>query len=114
MNEEDVLTENVCIFLSDYLRLARKSVSINSRLLQDLGVDGDDAADVLAAFSKKFNVDLSGLELSRHFGPEASFNPLTWLGQLLTRGRSKPITITVKDLVISARRGRWAKSGTDG
>lgn len=52
------------------------------QLLDDLGVDGDEAVDFFEAFEAEFQVELEPLHLNwaRHFGPEGF--PF-WLGLLM-------------------------------
>jgi hypothetical protein len=44
----------------------------------DLGMTGDDAADFLEAFAEVFDVDLTGIEFHKHFGPECGGPILFW------------------------------------
>jgi hypothetical protein len=39
-------------------------------LEKDLGISGDDAAELLLEYGQKFNVDLTGLKLAKYFNPE--------------------------------------------
>ncbi len=95
------LSELVVEFLVERLRIPREQLRPDSRLNQDLGVDGDDAYGLLIAFSEKFQVGPKGLTYLEHFGPEASLNPVTsWFP------KSK-IPITVDDLVQSAVSRKW-------
>jgi hypothetical protein len=52
--------------------LPRERIQTNSRLLQDLGMDGDDAVDFFEIIHKRFGTDLTRLydNWSGHFGPE--------------------------------------------
>jgi hypothetical protein len=52
--------------------LAREKVHLSDRLLQDLGMDGDDAVDFFNAVHARFGTDLTplGEHWSEHFGPE--------------------------------------------
>jgi hypothetical protein len=44
-----------------------------------MGIDGDDAVELIEEFSERFGVDMSGFVCSRYFGPEAAWNPLIFL-----------------------------------
>lgn len=82
-------------------------ITAATRIGEDLGVDGDDASDLLAAFASRFHVDLAGFEFRRHFGPEAGWSPFSALYCLFTgRGRTEPVT--VGQLAESAERGVWS------
>ena len=52
--------------------LPREHIQPASRLLQDLGMDGDDAVDFFEIIHKRFGTDLTRLQenWSDHFGPE--------------------------------------------
>ena len=52
--------------------LPREKVQLSDRLLQDLGMDGDDAVDFFHSLHERFDTDLTHLHehWSEHFGPE--------------------------------------------
>lgn len=52
--------------------LPREKVRLSDRLLQDLGMDGDDAVDFFSSVHERFGTDLTNLykHWSSHFGPE--------------------------------------------
>jgi hypothetical protein len=52
--------------------LCRGKVHLSDRLLQDLGMDGDDAVDFFNSVHERFATDLTHLHehWSEHFGPE--------------------------------------------
>ena len=80
-----------------------------SRLLHDLGVDGDDAGDLFQHFSARFHVDISAFQFARHFGPEAGFNPLHFIYcRLFARHREQDdLPVTIQDLAEAAEAGVW-------
>lgn len=51
-----------------------KRLALNSRLVHDLGVDGDDAVELFEKFGEKYGVDLTALfqNWDHHFAPEGS------------------------------------------
>jgi acyl carrier protein len=67
------------------LGVRRENIAPSSRLLQDLGLDGDDAVEFFAVFERRYGADLSGLygHWDRHFGPEGFGGPLTLLVMLV-------------------------------
>lgn len=101
-----------------------KEVQPDATLLEDLGIDGDDAFDFLARFAKRFKVDLSELDFYRHFHQETDLfvEPMhlaQWFWSWL-RGRPRPasklaekVPIRLKDLVEAAAAGQWRKTGQD-
>ena len=93
-------------FVSDELGVPAARIKPETRLLHDLGVDGNDAGDLLQHFSARFHVDLSAFHFSSHFGPEAGWNPLhCFYCFLFARGRQRDIPITIQDLAEAADTG---------
>lgn len=65
--------------------LPRHRVALSSRLLQDLGMDGDDAVEFFQDFERRYCADLEPLyrHWDRHFGPEGFGSPLSLLVMLV-------------------------------
>lgn len=103
-------------------------INLDTCLLDDLGIDGDDGADFFASFLNEFGVDLSEIDLSRHFGPEGGgnivvlfiilfylvYNFFRWLTMKIFRIALKPIKfgsdlepISVRKLIEAAKMGKW-------
>lgn len=104
--------ERVIQFVSMQTRINAQKLTLSSTLFQDLGIDGDDAIDLLRAFSEEFRVDLSELDPKQHFGPEG-FGPsaiFLWLFSILGIERSELTPISLSDLAEAAEAGRWIKS----
>src|SRR5262245_47719020 len=81
--------------------------------LWDIGVDGDDARDLLLRLSNDFGVNLESMQLHRHFGPEGTnlfsvFLPGWW------RWRRERIPVTIADLVEAAHTKTWPIRYTEG
>ena len=72
------------------------AISLESRLCEDLGMDGDDAWDFFQRFAREFGVDLSTMQWRRHFGAEGVIS--FW---------SPDIPVTVQNLVEAASAKRW-------
>ncbi len=96
----------ITAFLSQHQNCPAKKLAPHSRLEEDLGITGDDAAEFIEAFAKRFAVDLSGIDFHRHFGPEG-FNPLWlfWQPRWLRELGRHPVTLT--HLAAVAQAGRW-------
>lgn len=91
--------------------VAQDKLNPGTTLSSDLGIDGDDAQELMLAYSKEFEVDMSGFDITNHFGPEASFNPFYYLYLLLfKRDRLNLEPITLGDLADSVEQGSWIKS----
>jgi hypothetical protein len=107
----DALAERVRAFVARRLGLELRRVALTSRLLDDLGVDGAAAAELMAAFAATFGVDLAGFQHARHFGAQGR-NPLRRLLPAAWARRPR-IPVTVGDLVEAAAAGRWLKPSPD-
>lgn len=95
--------ENVLAFISEELRVKTDELLSDTSLFHDLGVDGDDAADFLFAYSKKFGVNCDNFKFDDHFGNEASLS----IGSLLSKGlnKSSKKRLTVGKLIKAAESG---------
>ncbi|OJW79856.1 MAG: hypothetical protein BGO69_13535 [Bacteroidetes bacterium 46-16] len=47
-------------------------ITDHTRIEEDLGITGDDASELLVAFGKKFNVDVSHFMFDEYFNPEGT------------------------------------------
>ena len=100
---EDVF-KRVESFVLKFRPRRKGPLSADTRLLDDLGMDADDAVEFMEAFSEEFNVDMSEFEFKRHFGPEGFAPPdlfyilYCWLGRIFKKDLSGLIPITLKDL----------------
>mgnify|MGYP000010461983 CR=1 FL=1 len=76
------LSEFIKKEINDY----KCDIQLDNLLEDDLGITGDDASELIHAFSKKFNVDISNFIFSNYFYDEPSaFSNFS--------GRKKPITV---------------------
>jgi len=99
-------------FVSSELRIGSDRLQPTTRLLHDLGVDGDDGSELIEAFGRRFAVDLSAFEPARHFGAEG-LNVFAWLWGMIRGTPSELIPITLADLQASIESRRWV-GGTHG
>lgn len=108
--------EEVAIWLSSELSVNQERIRATTLVEDDLGCTGDDARDLMAAFSRDFRVDLAGFDFRQHFGPEIAATPWSMADCLflwVTTGRageSSPDPITVERLATIAVRGRWVEA----
>ena len=98
--------KKVVAFLQDVLEVSAGKVMPWSRIGQDLGVDGEDAEELLSLFSSHFNVDISGFHIGDYFGAEAGINPpLAFMLRIFGNARPHK-TLKVSDLVEAVKKGR--------
>jgi hypothetical protein len=97
------IADQILEFTASERGMRRDKVKLGSRLLQDLGMDGDDAVEFFEKFGSQFRVDLTQLwkHWRSHFGPEAGWMPWAFLF-------ARPmVPITVQDLAEAAEASRW-------
>ncbi len=82
---DETTRASVIAYICDMSSCNAGAVTEDARLGADLGIDGDDAVDLIEGFSREFSVDVSSLNLSECFGPEAGANPWTVLRSVLRK-----------------------------
>lgn len=120
MSSDKQLTDaelyNVVVgFVAYQLCMKPKELSPTTRIFHDTGCDGDDGAELIEAFAKRFEVDMTGFDITRHFNSERSSNPFIWLSRLVfDRGKlnanasaARNIPITVDNLFEAAKSKRF-------
>ena len=91
---------DLILFLSRQLSLPTNKITPKLSLFHDLGVDGDDAYELLEAYAFKFNVDTKEFRFDDYFGPEEPATPWGLILELLfKRQYKKKKRFTVEDLV---------------
>jgi acyl carrier protein len=70
--------ERVRRLVASQRALSVERVTVESRLQDDLGLEGDDAVELFKAFEKEFETDCSALWRlwDEHFAPEGGVSPL--------------------------------------
>lgn len=81
--------ENVRDQLIQFIRAEtgefKKQIDSLTHIEDDLGITGDEAAELIQSIAKKFNIDISEFDYKMYFHPEPDF--------LTTYGKIKPLTI---------------------
>jgi acyl carrier protein len=104
---DHVYRYQVVRWLSSHLAISREKVGLELSLFHDLGVTGDDACELMAAFSKHFGVDLTEFHFEHHFTNEG-YDPTQALHSLISDRRNQPrIPLTVADLIEAAKKRAW-------
>ncbi len=110
--------ERVRALVSRQSGVPEAEITPETRLVEDLGIDGDDGTELLKAFADEFRVDMAGMAPLNYFGDEGFPLPVPSLVPLAaalsprfrdrvsraSRGRR---VLTVRSLVAAARAGRW-------
>ncbi len=93
------------VFLSEETGISVSDISIKSDLLKDLGIDGDDAVELIIKFGDKFGVDIQKFNYQDYFGLEGAFCPLFLL--MPSWWKRKHIkSLTVSDLIDAVKKGK--------
>jgi hypothetical protein len=105
----DDMVERVKAFVAVHTLYPRRRMTLDTRLMEDVGLDGDDAVELFRDFAVHFEVDLSEINWDRHFGPEGC-NPVFALWYWTLGHRKHPmVPVTISDLVVAAEARRWGK-----
>src|SRR5947207_1741609 len=86
--------------ISDQTGVNADQISIETRLNQDLGINGDDADELLSLYAEAFGVNMNAFEFHRHFQDEPHLSNF-WRWWIPGLG-PKLDPITVRDLVDAA------------
>jgi len=105
---DKALADEVMAFTAKQVGVRPGNLSLDTRLLHDLDVDGDDGLDFMECFARGFEVDLSAFDPTLHFGSEGGWNPLSLLACLFPATGAGLIPITLADLVEAARTHLWS------
>src|SRR3954451_25224927 len=100
------LPDRVRQFVGDFWNESPHRLRADTRLEDDLGMSGLDAAEFLEAFAGAFEVDLAGIDFHKHFGPECGpvlFWP-RWLEEEMKDYGLFPVTVGQLVEVASAKR----------
>ena len=86
---------------------SKKKISRNTRLHQDIRIDGDDAEEFLCKYSGLFAIDMNDFEFYRYFNSEG-FNLISILTSIFGFGNKRKLEpITVGMLEQSALLHKW-------
>ena len=111
VTEETQLFEDIKSFIITNYWGLRKGLTRETRVLHDLRIAGDDAAELMEKFSVRFQVDLSDFVFERYFDLEG-FDPVG-LSILIRKLRGEKIPkksshkLTLGDLERAAIKGKW-------
>jgi hypothetical protein len=106
MNPDEPVWAEITTFLQQTLCLsAKRKLTRQTTLNYELGVDGDDADEVMAAFFERFQIEPGDYHWARYFGEEG-FNPFSVLLAIL-RKKPKPVPLTLGMLEMAAKNRSW-------
>jgi hypothetical protein len=95
-------------WLSGYL--GRSASAIDSEdILGSLGIEGDDADELLEAFATQFKVDMSALNPWHHYNADEPPNFRRYRAYSTEGNVLSDLQVSVADLASAAASGRWMK-----
>lgn len=108
----DTIEAHVIEFVATSAEVKPEQVLLTSRVLHDLGIDGDDAVELFTGLHERFGTDFTHLyeHWSEHFGPEGIplsvglvIIPAAIVGGIVTRnsGMVASVTVTLALVVMS-------------
>jgi acyl carrier protein len=68
----DILIQDICRVIS--LQLGLKNIQDQSRIVEDLGAESADVANIIAAVESKYNIRFKESEIARIYTPADLFN----------------------------------------
>lgn len=98
-----ILFHEVCALITKHRGMIKKGISLSTTLRDDLGMEGDDAAEFIDEYFIQFNIDALNFRFQDYFGDEG-FNLLD-LFSVFKKSTYRPIT--VEHLVRCAENGKW-------
>lgn len=79
-------------FICRELAIPKSKISLDSSLVEDLGIVGVDGELFIRSFAGKFSADVSKLVSAEYFGGEESGNPVALFFPIM-RSKLKPLLI---------------------
>ncbi len=113
---DESLAREVHEFFSEFTATAPSKITANSRIVEDLGIAGDDGDEMMKQFAERFNVNISGFTKWDQFGSEGGPDPVSFIHaaiDLFRKGKRKSSSIlplTVMEFTIAAKLKRWPNS----
>jgi acyl carrier protein len=110
--------DRVCGLVSGQSGVPVSEITLQTRLFEDLRMDGDDGAELLAAFGDEFGIDITPVAPLNYFNDESSFSGYSLMVPVVAflspafrarvaRASRGLKALSVRDLVASARARRW-------
>jgi len=109
MGEEALVNrvEEVIAVVSRKTGIPVSRLSLNNRLLHDLGVDGDDAAELFLELERVFGLDLGSFRGERYFRSEPHLFNIFRRPSAQRMDIEGKVPVTISDLVDAVEHGRW-------
>ena len=86
-----------------------ESLLLDHRLLQDLGIDGDDAVELMDSIARRFQIDMAGFEFEAHFRSEPLLFSIFHRRSRVLQEIALKVPLTVRDLQEAADGRTWVR-----
>lgn len=96
----DDALDQVREFIAQHCSIPPQVIRGDSTLVAELGISGADGVELMLDFSRKFDVDISCMNVGEHFGDEG-------LSLAFWRWSRPLVPLTVSELAAAARAKRW-------
>lgn len=108
MTANPLIIDRVVRLVAKYTCKSIGEISAESRLLYDLGIEGDDAIECLNAYCQAFGIDAQDIKVSSYFTSESDFfNPLWFLQSSRQARMVGKMPLTIMDLALAAQLRKW-------
>lgn len=102
MTTAQILSDELVEFILEESCITNYKITPDTKIVADLGMDGDDGVEFVIAYGKKFKVDLSGFMADKYFAAEGLQFVTVLLERLgFKKNRLKPLMVKHLQLGIS-------------
>lgn len=108
------LIEEIKLLIQQKMGKYKKKIDRSTALEHDLGITGDDAAELLAEYSDRFNVDVSKFNIGVYFMPEGDTILPSIISLFTGKKASKQKELTIGDLERGVIMGSLSEELIDG
>lgn len=78
------------------------------KTFRDLGIDGDDAVELIDKLCEQYQVPVDGVDLRKYIGPEGAFTVVNHVFNAVARkGTTECKELKISDLIKTAEDHRW-------
>lgn len=106
---DEQLFDRVAAAIRDISGHKPEKITREARLLEDLGIYGEDGHELFEMLHEQFEMDWTGLDLGVHFGTEGLGAPLPWqVKESPDYFQHQPVTVAA--LMEALRCGHWPES----
>ena len=104
---DDVLYEKVRAYLAQHEGVNEVKLRPETRLIEDIGMDGTDAEEFMENFGREFDIDMSKFDFDIYFFPENENIFRTIYMNLFDRDKLSRTVVTLQNLTDIAEQKKW-------